>query len=175
MSALSELFSGIAGAIRSKTGETGTMKPMEFPEKIAGIRTGGSGDRTPVFNTGTFTPGGANRATTIEHGLGVVPDVALIFPISASPTTATGFLSTVNYSLAFANATGAKAQSYINNGSPMTALDMAEYHIERNEANMKAMSLPRGATDKLFYVDGDSTTYLATNLKYCWMAFGNLV
>jgi hypothetical protein len=34
---LGELFGDIATAIRSKTGEEGTMKPAEFPEKIDGI------------------------------------------------------------------------------------------------------------------------------------------
>lgn len=40
MSALSDLFTDIATEIRGKTGETGTMKPAEFPDKIAGIETG---------------------------------------------------------------------------------------------------------------------------------------
>lgn len=39
--ALGTLFGDIANAIREKTGETGTMKPAEFPEKISGIETGG--------------------------------------------------------------------------------------------------------------------------------------
>lgn len=42
--ALGTLFQNIASAIRAKTGETGTMKPAEFPEKIAAIETGGGGD-----------------------------------------------------------------------------------------------------------------------------------
>lgn len=39
---LGNLFHDIADAIRSKTGDTGTMKPAQFPEKIASI-TGGGG------------------------------------------------------------------------------------------------------------------------------------
>ena len=42
--ALGTLFQNIASAIRAKTGETGTMKPAEFPDKIAAIETGGGGD-----------------------------------------------------------------------------------------------------------------------------------
>ncbi|MBQ8498093.1 MAG: hypothetical protein IJ489_11660, partial [Clostridia bacterium] len=38
--ALSELFQNTADAIREKTGETGTMKPAEFPDKIKNITTG---------------------------------------------------------------------------------------------------------------------------------------
>lgn len=41
--ALGTLFGDIAGAIREKTGDTATMKPAQFPEKIAAIEAGGSG------------------------------------------------------------------------------------------------------------------------------------
>lgn len=43
--ALTELFSDVADAIREKTGDTTTMKPAEFPERIRGIETdiGGNG------------------------------------------------------------------------------------------------------------------------------------
>lgn len=40
---LGTLFQGIADAIRNKTGETGSMKPIQFPEKILSI-SGGGGD-----------------------------------------------------------------------------------------------------------------------------------
>ena len=40
MSVLGNLFSDIATAIRIKTGEDGTMKPTQFPEKIRGIVLG---------------------------------------------------------------------------------------------------------------------------------------
>ncbi len=41
---LAELFQNTAAAIREKTGETGTMKPAEFPDKIRAIETGGTVD-----------------------------------------------------------------------------------------------------------------------------------
>lgn len=40
---LGTLFGDIANAIRVKTGDTATMKPAEFPDKIAAIESGGSG------------------------------------------------------------------------------------------------------------------------------------
>ena len=40
---LGELFQDIADAIRGKTGETGTMKPIDFPSAIASIVTGSGG------------------------------------------------------------------------------------------------------------------------------------
>lgn len=45
---LAELFQNTAAAIREKTGETGTMKPAEFPEKIRSIQTGGTGGEADV-------------------------------------------------------------------------------------------------------------------------------
>lgn len=61
--ALGTLFQNIASAIRAKTGETGTMKPAEFPEKIAAIETGGGSDVeivddvaiVPNFSSGNHT------------------------------------------------------------------------------------------------------------------------
>ena len=41
--ALGTLFGDIASAIREKTGDTATMKPAQFPEKIAAIEAGGGG------------------------------------------------------------------------------------------------------------------------------------
>jgi hypothetical protein len=38
MSALENLFTDIADAIRDKTGETDAIRPIDFPEKIAGIK-----------------------------------------------------------------------------------------------------------------------------------------
>lgn len=40
---LAELFQNVASAIREKTGESGTMKPAEFPEKIRAIEAGSGG------------------------------------------------------------------------------------------------------------------------------------
>lgn len=58
---LAELFQNTANAIREKTGETGTMKPSEFPEKIRAIEGGGSGGTghlipLTVTENGTYYP-----------------------------------------------------------------------------------------------------------------------
>lgn len=50
MSALSKLFQDTANAIRGKTGETGTMKPAEFPAKINAIEIGGSAEDVEAIN-----------------------------------------------------------------------------------------------------------------------------
>lgn len=56
---LAELFGNMANAIREKTGDTGTMKPAEFPEKIRSIESGGGvGTLLPltVTKNGTYYP-----------------------------------------------------------------------------------------------------------------------
>ena len=45
--ALGTLFGDIATAISEKTGDTATMKPAQFPEKIAAIEAGGGGGSLP--------------------------------------------------------------------------------------------------------------------------------
>ena len=81
---LGTLFGDIAEAIRGKTGETGTMKPAEFPDKIAGISVGGSGSAGgSVDGSGWLVASGqidsdTGRPVIIEHGLGVVPDIVQV-------------------------------------------------------------------------------------------------
>lgn len=76
---LGELFGNIAAAIREKTGDTATMKPAEFPDKISAIETGGGGG-TLVGARGSFTATGTTQ--TITHGLGTIPLYAYFFPTS---------------------------------------------------------------------------------------------
>lgn len=50
---LGELFGNIAAAIREKTGDTATMKPAQFPEKISAIEVGG-GSGGSSFPAGVY-------------------------------------------------------------------------------------------------------------------------
>jgi len=89
---LGQLFGDIADAIRGKTGEAGTMKPAEFPDKIAAIETGGgsSGGASGEW----LIASGATTETTegkinVTHDLGVVPDIVYIIA-NASGSSLTG-------------------------------------------------------------------------------------
>jgi hypothetical protein len=74
---LGELFGDIASAIREKTGDTATMKPAEFPEKIAGIEVGGgSGGSAKVFSG--YITGNSSMDTRYNVNFGFVPDVILV-------------------------------------------------------------------------------------------------
>lgn len=83
MSVLSDLFTDIAGAIRGKTGEESTMKPIDFPAKIAGITTGDTGGTGVAPKPGewcvkefNFTPD--DNEEFIYHRCYVVPDIIVI-------------------------------------------------------------------------------------------------
>ena len=65
---LSELFRRTAEAIREKTGESGTMKPAEFPEKIRGI-TAGAGEILNGAEVHTVTFIGADGSVLHEKSV----------------------------------------------------------------------------------------------------------
>lgn len=70
--ALGTLFQNIAAAIRAKTGDTGTMKPAEFPEKIASIPIGGGGDIELLENMEVDVDfSGGNQLLSVPTGYAV--------------------------------------------------------------------------------------------------------
>lgn len=52
---LREVFSSIANAIRSKTGKTETIKPVDMATEIESIQTGGGDNKLPQFIDGSLT------------------------------------------------------------------------------------------------------------------------
>lgn len=93
---LGELFQDIADAIRSKTGETGTMTPAGFPSGIrsiplvingAGVETDGN---LKIAYGAFFAGNGENNVRqTVTHGLGEVPDFVFVYFGSAQTTEMT--------------------------------------------------------------------------------------
>lgn len=102
--ALGTLFQNIASAIRAKTGETGTMKPAEFPEKIAAIETGGGSDVeivddvaiVPNFSSGNHTIDLTEAKQAIRTGYVEKPSTLIPSNIKTGVTIAgvTGTLET---------------------------------------------------------------------------------
>lgn len=64
MSTLTSFLTGIADAIRGKTGETGTISASQFAEKIAAIETGTSGGVDPKNVSARITSTSGNRRIT---------------------------------------------------------------------------------------------------------------
>lgn len=52
---LREVFSSIANAIRSKTGKTDTIKPVDMATEIGSIQTGGGDNKLPQLVDGSLT------------------------------------------------------------------------------------------------------------------------
>lgn len=77
-------LTGVANAIRSKAGITGTFPLSEFASKIESISAGAS------VLSGTFKPT-SSEIQTITHNLGKTPSGILIYyPISATTTPSKG-------------------------------------------------------------------------------------
>lgn len=83
--ALGTLFGDIASAIREKTGDTATMKPAQFPEKIAAIEAGGGGSLVAQYQEFTAT----SNKQTVSHNLGTSPICAFVWPTTFTPSSAT--------------------------------------------------------------------------------------
>lgn len=78
-------LTGIANAIRSKAGITGTFPLSEFASKIESISAGGAS-----VLSGTFKPT-SSEIQTITHNLGKTPSGILIYyPISATTIPSNG-------------------------------------------------------------------------------------
>lgn len=71
---LTDYLQKIADAIRTKDGTSDAINAQNFAERILSIPTGGS---SVVSESGTFTVAEDKIDLTIQHSLGVVPDVVL--------------------------------------------------------------------------------------------------
>lgn len=72
--ALTDYLQGIADAIRIKDGTSEGINAQDFAGRILAIPAGGS---SVVSESGTFTVAEDKYNLTIQHSLGVVPDVVL--------------------------------------------------------------------------------------------------
>lgn len=70
MSQLTDLFTGIANAIRAKSGDSGTIKAANFATSIAEL---------PALKTGTFDPNNEyNQEVTITSAIGLSNIIFLV-------------------------------------------------------------------------------------------------
>ena len=85
---LGELFAEIANAIRGKTGEDGTMRPIDFPARISNISTRDVSGMSLKFVKDDFKP--TSTEYVIEHNLGVIPDIFIVTEYTHSTEQKTG-------------------------------------------------------------------------------------
>ena len=170
---LGTLFGEIANAIREKSGESGTMKPAEFPDKIAQIVTGG-GSGELKYKNGTVSASNMSDITTISHGLGVVPDMIAIYisepPVENKVFLAIGFSTAMHAilggypSIVQALLSGTSSQIGTADGfesdDPTCALGTGYGHIH-------------SVTDKTFTVGGANRP-MATK-QYRWFAISGIL
>ena len=180
---LGTLFGDIAEAIRGKTGETGTMKPAEFPDKIAGISVGGSGSAGgSVDGSGWLVASGqidsdTGRPVIIEHGLGVVPDIVQVAvgvwgPMSDASYSKMSIIAGFNLSKRLmSGAEGLEDYGFVFLYNPSTNGGM----VGRSMAGLESLSESRytafcNVTSNTMQL-GTNGAYLLPGKTYTWAAY----
>lgn len=172
---LGDLFQDIAEAIRYQTGGTETMKPMEFPDKIyeivaSGGDSSGGGSLELSVATGTFTP--TEKVMTVEHGMGIVPDIIAVFsdaaPVSMTVNSAFGFSTACKE--AFGEECKGFAKVALGTGQIATMLVTQGF----DDSSLPSSSgCVRAVTADTFTM-GSTTFGLDTATSYTWYAYGGI-
>lgn len=168
MSALGNLFSDIAGAIREKTGETGTMKPAQFPEKILGIETVSSSSDSLTYKSGSFEGNGGKL--TINHNMGFIPDMILVF-LQALSTNKAAIIYAIGYSSPMLEALGGGYLCPSVGSNTSISLD---YGFEGASSKGNTYGNVREVTATSFTVGG-TTNILQDGEYYNWIAIGGIL
>lgn len=149
-------LTGVANAIRSKAGITGTFPLSEFAQKIESISAGGAS-----ILSGTFKPT-SSEIQTITHNLGKTPSGILIYyPISATTTPSNGLY------FAFGTTNTQFGAMYSNNNyafmfgtNSITSSGAITSFIANANSTTFQVAVFRTATS--------ATSYLVSNKTYYW-------
>lgn len=148
-------LTGVANAIRSKAGITGTFPLSEFASKIESISAGAS------VLSGTFKPT-SSAIQTVTHNLGKTPSGILIYcPVSATSTPTTGLY------FAFGTTNTQFGAMYTNSNygfmfgtNSITSSGAATSFIAKANSTTFQVAVFRTATS--------AATYLVSNKTYYW-------
>lgn len=181
---LGVLFSDIADAIRGKTGDTATMKPAEFPEKISGIETGSGGGNSNndvwYVAGGDFKP--TTKAWTVNHNIGVIPEIIIVY-IGATPQAncllfGVGFNENMMASFAEGNSNVPGFVCMLgSSGGTTTSLSFTPIEADGayNSFSGSDLGVIRNATATKFTVGGGTSSFihsgLLTGKTYYWKAY----
>ena len=102
--ALGTLFGDIASAIREKTGDTETMKPAEFPEKIAAIETGGGSGGLKGKHQSVTLKGTYGERVSVDFGF--TPGMILLYPDSNVNVSGSSYMLAVGINNDFSEIIG---------------------------------------------------------------------
>lgn len=162
-------LTGIAEAIRSKTGGNDPIKVADMAAQIAAIVAGGS-DKTPVLVKDSFEA--TAKSQTITHTLGVVPDVAILF--MTNTTSSSGIaVACVGFSEALNNAIGSITNNvYLVTASGSMAMS-AGVSIESTSTNANMYGAFHNVTAESFTVGGSSYGLLS-GATYAYFLLGGL-
>ena len=169
---LGTLFSDIASAIREKSGESGTMKPAEFPDKIAALEVGGgSGGASGItIKNMSFKP--TSSIYTVTHNLGYIPDILIVW-MDDVPTDGKIFLA-VGFSSAMYEAAGRDYygfSQFLSGGSSMTFSTNSGFE-SASVTNGKYGNIC-SVTSTTFAIGG-STAGVDTSHYYSYMAISGI-
>lgn len=169
---LGTLFGDIAGAIRAKNDKAGTMKPMQFPAAILNIPE--AKDPKLIVRRGEYTPATIDTVT-IDHNLGVIPDVVVVFLASLEESaTLSGASTNVGGQICYsaeALADGAVGRVYNIMGA---STDTKAYSVYDENADVNALGCVRGATPRTFKIGGSTAWPVKVGATYNWVAIGGL-
>jgi len=169
---LATLFRDIADSIRKKTGYTETMKPSEFPSKIALINAA-----SPIsglkYVADVIKVDGV--VATINHNMGHVPDIIIMYN-GGIPENNSVILS-IAYSSAMLESIGGGYKSRVNFalagvGSTTVSSNVGmEMEINQDSLMYEQCGGIRSVTDTSFMVGSDS---YVLNGTYNWIAIGGI-
>lgn len=155
-----------------------TLIPENIAEgvNIAGIigtleSGGGSSNTSAIVKFGIINPGG--KVCTITHNLGVIPDVFVVLPITASWEKGSGVMFQSKYSAAFIAANNFRTAGYsvffMNATATTSSINHpTTQHIESTLAN----GLNSATSETVLMSDNNS--YKPQAADYLWVAIGGL-
>lgn len=152
------------------TGFVGLAKVL-----VEAVESGGGGGSL-VSSSGYFTPS-SNSAFTVDHNLGVIPDIVVIYA-SVMPATNMAVVLTCAISNTLkesgVDATDlSKVVIYSTAAGSAMTMGIAET-IEGNGTYQKMYGIPRNATETTFTVNGGSSGNLKSGTRYDWFAIGGI-
>ena len=140
---------------------------------IIGTLAGGGGGKNITFKTGQVNASNTASKLTVEHGLGIVPDIILLFAIEKSTYASMNLMWSITFSKAFIDACGGTSPGQTalrTNGQYTLSFSQSS---EGFESQTEPYSGVYAVTDTSFKIGG---TYgaLETGQIYAWKVIGGL-